>query len=352
MSVLNRFHLSFSSGSGRSKMRGLHWFPFIALLLVLVPGSVSLAQDRGPGPIYSNNPEIVPSAKEFHGASEKFVKRSGKTCVACHDDVNYPRRDFFESESHTKQTFIWVVTTLCLMTFAVGILGSISVWRMGRAKSLHRNIRWPIVWRSLFSWVLFERKIFQTNYWRWFNFFSISIGFIMLFLVFLFSVVTRSVFHSPFFLEGTGSNVLDFLMDFLGAMMLVGVVSAFLRRSVLKPPELVNRTEDLVLLALLLFIIVSGFVLEAFRLAAFPWYPEMRYSFVGNALADLIRGEQSHWLAAHFYLWLIHGAAALIFIAVIPFTKIMHFATAPLTILFTSSEQPMYEFRPPQRGNR
>lgn len=350
MFVLNRFHLL--SSSGRSKMRGLPWFPLVALLLVLVPGPVSLGQGREAGPIYSNNPEIAPSAKEFHGTSERFVKRSGKTCVACHDDINYPKRDFFESESHTKHTFIWAVTTLCLMTFAVGVLGSISVWTRGRAKSLHRKIRWPMVWRSLFSWVLFERKIFQANYWRWFNFFSISIGFILLFLVFILSVITRSVFQSPLFLEGAGSNVLDFLMDFLGAMMLVGIVSAFLRRSVFKPPELVNRTEDLVLLALLFFIISSGFVLEAFRLAAFPWYPEMRYSFVGNALAHLIRGEQSRWLAAHFYLWLLHGAAALIFIAMIPFTKIMHFATAPLTILFTSTEQPMYEFRPVRRGNR
>jgi len=157
------------------------------------------------------------------------------------------------------------------------------------------------------------------------------------------------VFHLPFFLDGPGANVLDFLMDFLGLMILVGTVSAFLRRSVFKPPELVNRREDLALLVLLFLIVISGFVAEAFRLAAFPWYSEMRYSFVGNAFANLIREEQAHWLSAHFYVWLIHGALALIFIAAIPFTKIMHFATAPLTILFTASEQPMYEFRPMNR---
>jgi nitrate reductase gamma subunit len=315
---------------------------FVFLAPTVTQGQVTAQQL----PVYSNNPRLVPSAQEFHGASETFVRRSGKSCAACHIDSNYPQGDFFGAEAITRPRLFWICATLSLMIFAGGLLRNISIWRLGEGPSLHKRIRWPIVWRAMVSSVLFEKKILRMSTWRWFNFFAISICFVALFLVFLLSVTVRNLFQLTFFLEGAGSALLDFSMDFLGAIVLIGTVSALIRRYVYKPEGLVNSPEDFWILVLLFAIISSGFVLEAFRLAALPWYPEMRYSVVGNSLANVIRTEGSPWLSWHFYLWLLHGVLALIFIAAMPFTKIMHFITAPLTIVSAASDEPMHEFRP------
>ncbi len=327
-------------------MKPLNWMVAFLVILGSVLVSGAYGMDKAVAPIYSNDLSVTPKAWTLHGASDRFVKRSGKSCDACHDGSNYPGSDFFRSESNTKTIFLWGVSIFAFLIFAVGMFSNISVWTLGNTRSFHREIRWPVVWRTLFSGVILEGKIFRLSYWRWFNFFSISIGFVTLFVVFLFSVIVRSGFQSTYFLEGAGANFLDFALDFLGFMILIGTLSAAIRRYAVRPSGLVNRTEDLFLIVLLFLIVVSGFLLEALRLAALPWSPDMRYSFVGNALAYLIRSDQAHWLAAHFYVWLIHGALALLLIAVMPFTKIMHFIAAPLAIVLTASEEPMHVFRP------
>lgn len=331
---------------GGMKLRSL--FPVLLgfALIALVVGSAAYAQAPPAGaPL-----EATASVFGLHGPSERLIQQSGKSCAECHNGVQYPAVAFFQAESNTKYKVLWILTTLSLLIFTVGLVSRIRVWTRGSAKSLHKPIRWPKVWQALTTSVIFQTKILRMNFWRWFIFFSISMGFVALFLVSVVAGSARDVIHSTFLVEDAGANLLDFSMDFLGLVILVGVVAALVRRYIVKPEGLVSRAEDLWVLVMLLLIVATGFLLEALRLAAYPWNPEMRFSFVGNALADLIRQQPDQWLAAHYYLWMIHAALALIFIAAIPFTKIMHFMAAPLTILSTASEQPMHEFQPRPQG--
>jgi nitrate reductase gamma subunit len=90
---------------------------------------------------------------------------------------------------------------------------------------------------------------------------------------------------------------------------------------------------------LLLFLIVlTGFLLEAFRLAVLPVTFESYFSFVGLALASLFRQIPLAWTDIHFYTWIVHATIVFIFLAYIPFSKFIHFIACPVTILASSSD--------------
>ncbi len=91
---------------------------------------------------------------------------------------------------------------------------------------------------------------------------------------------------------------------------------------------------DSLFVGALFFLGVSGFLLEALRVAETDpsferWAP---FGWVaGQALQGLgVEGESAS--AAHFRIWWAHGAAALAFVAAIPFTKAVHMLTAPASV--------------------
>ena len=86
------------------------------------------------------------------------------------------------------------------------------------------------------------------------------------------------------------------------------------------------------ILGSLAFIIISGFVLEALRLAVQQpaW---AHFSFVGSAIAQIFAGISSDQLQTiHVFVWVIHGLSALVFIAAIPLTYYGHIFKTPTSI--------------------
>jgi len=90
-------------------------------------------------------------------------------------------------------------------------------------------------------------------------------------------------------------------------------------------------------LALLFVINLSGFVLEACRLAVTqPWWAP--WSPVGWALGQgmLAAGMgESALRGTHLSVWLGHAALSLFFVAVIPYSYFLHMLTTPLNIFFS-----------------
>ena len=94
----------------------------------------------------------------------------------------------------------------------------------------------------------------------------------------------------------------------------------------------------MVAVLLLFFIVLTGFLLEAFRLAELPVSFESYFSFVGLALAGLFRLIPLAWTDIHFYAWIVHATIVFIFLAYIPFSKFIHFIACPISILASSSD--------------
>jgi len=277
----------------------------------------------------------------FHSqafASEPYVKQTKKDCMECHVDKYYPGKDFFRAETQTKWQYHWWAFSLFLFVFCAGVLGKVYVWSMGRGRVLPKEeIEQKRMVNFLFFEALLQRKLFKESRLRWFIYFSESLGFVMLFLVFLIFVFTRFVFKIDFFITGAGGLILNFLMDFLGLLILSGTVTSFIRRSI-KRPNMITEREDIIAVLLLFLIILTGFLLEGFRMAVLPVTFESYFSFGGLALASLFRLIPLAWTNIHFYTWIVHATLVFIFLAYIPFSKFIHFIACPITILASSSD--------------
>jgi Fe-S oxidoreductase len=127
------------------------------------------------------------------------------------------------------------------------------------------------------------------------------------------------------------------VLDLFGLFFVVGLGMALWRRFVTRPARIEPSARFAWALALLLVINVTGFVMEACRLAVVePWWAP--WSPVGYALgrAFVAIGLGPGALRAiHLATWVFHAAIALVFIAIIPYSYFVHLITTPLNIFFS-----------------
>ena len=152
--------------------------------------------------------------------------------------------------------------------------------------------------------------------------------------------VTEPLFGWRFF-QGDFYLVYSLVLDLLGLALVVGLGVMIVRRGILRPAKLDYqradgqvderrrgwrgyRGGDWVFLLSLLYLAVTGFVLEGVRIAMDnPGYNE--FSPVGWATSLLFTGVSvQHLHDVRGVLWWSHGIVALILVASIPYTKAMH----------------------------
>lgn len=135
------------------------------------------------------------------------------------------------------------------------------------------------------------------------------------------------------FLQGDVYRVYKLVLDLAGLAFLIALAVAAWRRYGLRPAQLEASPRFAVMLASLFVIVATGFVVEAARLAVQqpPWAV---WSPVGNAIAGWLapRFSPAALDALHLWMWVFHGLAALVFIALIPFTYFAHMVATPVNI--------------------
>lgn len=135
--------------------------------------------------------------------------------------------------------------------------------------------------------------------------------------------------------QGNAYLGFELVMDIGGAMLLVGLVMAILRRAFFRPTYLKNRWDDWYALILLLGITILGFFSEAARLAAAD--PAWRvWSPIGNWIALGLQGmgvQLESDAPIHAFLFWAHAGTGTLFIVSLPFTKLRHVLTGPLNIV-------------------
>ncbi|MBW2092730.1 MAG: respiratory nitrate reductase subunit gamma, partial [Deltaproteobacteria bacterium] len=123
-----------------------------------------------------------------------------------------------------------------------------------------------------------------------------------------------------------------FLFDLTGVLVILGVVLAVLRR-------VFDRSEktpglpgpDWFTLVLMAFLIISGFFLEANRIAMTGGPSGAGFAFVGNTISRAMpAGFGSP--TGYVYSWYIHAVVTGIFIAYLPFSRMFHIVMAPISL--------------------
>ncbi|HIJ16346.1 MAG TPA: respiratory nitrate reductase subunit gamma [Thermoplasmata archaeon] len=125
--------------------------------------------------------------------------------------------------------------------------------------------------------------------------------------------------------------VRDFGFELAGAMMLVGLTIAAVRRFILRPRIVRTELPDAASILFLLAVVLGGFILEGMGIAGgIPGHTQdIEYSFLGYAISLVLPASSGDWYDA---AWLIHGIMSALLIAYIPFSKLFHMIATPIVI--------------------
>jgi Fe-S oxidoreductase/nitrate reductase gamma subunit len=149
------------------------------------------------------------------------------------------------------------------------------------------------------------------------------------------------------FLHGDVYRGYALIGDVAGALFVIGVLWAIVRRYVQRPYRIriKSRPEHAVILGTFLAIGVTGFGAEMFRIALLRSTSPAgaadfeRWSVIGYPLSGLVDGSGS--LAGwHQAWWIAHVVSFLVFVVILPVTMLRHMFTSPLNMYLRDRERP------------
>jgi Fe-S oxidoreductase/nitrate reductase gamma subunit len=143
------------------------------------------------------------------------------------------------------------------------------------------------------------------------------------------------------YLHGDFYLIFSFVLDLAGLAAVVGIVMAMIRRSLMKPERLDTQRDDNLILWWILAVLVTGFVVEAVRIAASDRPPFEVVSFVGWFLSPLFVGASKGALSVtHGVLYYFHMVIAFGLIAYVVFSnRLLHIVTSSLNMMFRGVEE-------------
>src|SRR6266850_4297924 len=235
---------------------------------------------------------------------------------------------------------IWVMYVLLLPTVAIAIYGvyrRFRSWRRGApaARFDHPRARIKLVLKH----AVVQRRTARDRYAGIFHRF-ISYGLVV--LVIATTVVALDADFGTAIMRGNFYLYFQsFTVDLFGALVLLGVAMAAMRRYVQRPKKLVYTEEATLILAATFVLCVQGFLVEGWRIAATndPWGAWSPFgNLIARASRPLMSVAELQW--AHRGMWWFHLIVSFGAIAWLPYTKMMHVLTAPLNI-YTANLGPL-----------
>ena len=245
-----------------------------------------------------------------------------------------PTREIFENILPNLRLAFYVLSALATLIFSYGVFKRIALYRAGRSERiagafgqrvmlfLEHGLGLKRLRRDPFAFLMH-----QFIFW----------GFVVLFIGTVIVALEHhgrlGIYRGPFYVA------VSFLLDLFGLLFMIGLGMAAYRRWWVGRERFRTAPEDLGTLLLLFAIATSGFVLEGFRIAASGFPVSEWWSFVGYALAEVFSAlglEGPSLWRAHLYVWWAHAFLALGFIALLPFTKLLHMFTSPANIAVAS----------------
>lgn len=274
------------------------------------------------------------------GAAAAVLPSKSLICLVCHNaplSVGHP--------------MFWVAFLLLLFGFLITVLFWFQGSVQGEERSLHRKLALgsETVWQTLFSrrfWgicgtlffdIFLQRRILQESVKRWLIHSLIFLPILGRFFLSLFTVITYRI--SPggslaLALIDKNNGFVAFTNDFLGLLVLLGLLLALTQRLVVRPPQVLSEGQDHWALAIIGTLILLGFLLEGVRILMTQVPAEKAvYAFIGYPLSRLLAGQAWDWARVYVALWYAHAAAGAFFIAYLPFGKMRHVLVTPLSLI-------------------
>ena len=273
--------------------------------------------------------------------------------------------------------FVWGMGLHLSVWLEGSIEGAGKATKREKFKILFRR-GWSVFWtrpryfiKVLITDVIFHQKLYHKSFYRWLAHSLLVFGFVATFVVDMIKgfttgyLVELSHYVPAFsfahvFETGAIRPFLDFFLEFFSFLILVGCVMAVVRRFVMRPDQLRTEEEDITTLLFILFLELSGFFIEGYRIA----HPEVVQNHV--YLANFTPASANNWISFGGYfvslflrnisisadfLWYFHVVPSLIWIIYIPHSKLLHIFTSSVTVFSDRAKEshPAGAEKPPLR---
>ncbi len=173
--------------------------------------------------------------------------------------------------------------------------------------------------------------------------------FLVLFAITNVLLVNEQLPSSAKFLHGTIYQSYKFTGDTAGVLFLIGIVWAIGRRYIQRPYRLRTKTrpEDAVILGTLFTIGLTGLAVQSVRIAYIGRPSFEKWDFIGYPVSWLFRNTNLSDLShIHQALWIVHVAAFMLLVAIIPLTKLRHMFTSPMNMYLSDRDRPKGAMKP------
>src|SRR4051794_16231452 len=171
--------------------------------------------------------------------------------------------------------------------------------------------------------------------------------FLILFAVTTILEINHQLPVSLKFLHGTVYEGYSLVADVAGILFVIGIFWAIVRRYIQRPYRIriKTRPEDALILGTFAVIGVTGFLAEGARIALMGRPTFERWSVIGWPISNLFDGA-AHLQVWHQALWLVHVAAFMLFLVILPVTKLRHMVTSPLNMYLRDRQRPKGAMKP------
>lgn len=230
---------------------------------------------------------------------------------------------------------IYIFMFAAVFYLIYNIVKKVRLWRKGKSELRTDYPEKRII--AVFKYVLLQAKIFKEGYAGLMHA-SFFFGFIGLFIVTMIIVVQEDLtglFFHYHFIKGNFYLIWSLFGDLFGLVVLIGLAMAIYRRYVVKPSRLDTKATDTFALALITFIVISGFFNEAMRIAITNFPKFEVWSPVGYILAyPFSVFSEDSLRSAHYLNWWLHMVSAFVFIGLVASDKLGHIVVSTLNVYY------------------
>jgi len=242
----------------------------------------------------------------------------------------------------------WKLMVFGPAALAAIVLLDMGIWRVIVQRSEPTVGRFGDLWRresldqaalrrTLVNEVILHRTLFSVSPFRWVRHQLMFWGFGLMLLLEVGRVALAEAFPAfgwPDLWHQPGHPLrlaFDFAYDLTGLMIVAGCAFALVFR-VLAGQGVERKYADTPTTLFLLLVGLTGFLVEGARISTQAGAPGESASFVGFAVASLIRGAPA-W---YEWAWIVHALVACALIAYIPFYRMVHVCATPIGRLVNS----------------
>jgi cytochrome b subunit of formate dehydrogenase len=293
--------------------------------------------------------------------------KKNKACEKCHFTGNklgapirvLPAKSLICIECHSASISLNdPVSIIAFILFLGGVAITLSLWSKGTLGAPTYSTQEKIsylaekIWQVVFSRkiltllkvfvvdVLLLRGILKESLSRWTIHSFIYLPFFLRFFIGLILLIISKCFPmSPSVAMLLDKNYppIAFTYDLLGLCVIIGIAGATMRRFQKTFQNRPSGGQDIIVLALLGAILVTGLLVEGLRILLTAIPPSVALpSFIGYPLSFLLGLFPFRWEWVYPYGWYVHAILTGLFIIYLPFSKMFHIFVSPMVLFINS----------------